>query len=76
MHDPVAWNGKRGWDVIHFPIRYRTHRRPQQSIRENGVDTIRDQDGETTSTTAVDAERQARWEEQERAAASASRDIV
>ena len=40
------------------------------------MDTIRDQDGETTSTTAVDAERQARWEEQERAAASASRDIA
>lgn len=76
MPDPVAWNGKRGWDVIHFPIRHRTYRRPQQSIRENGVDTIRDQDGETTSTTAVDAERQARWEEQERAAASASRDIA
>lgn len=76
VHDPVAWNGKRGWDVIHFPIRYRTHRRPQQSIRENGVDTIRDQDGDPTSATAVDAERQARWEEQERAAASASRDIA
>jgi hypothetical protein len=53
-----------------------THRRPQQSIRENGVDTIRDQDDPATSETAVDAERHARWEEQERAAASASRDIA
>jgi hypothetical protein len=76
VRDPVAWNGKRGWDVIHFPIRCRTHRRPQQSIRENGEDTIRDQDDPSANAAAVDAERQARWEEQERAASAATRDIA
>lgn len=41
------------------------------------MDTIRDRDGDTGDTAAAeDAERQARWEEQERAAASATRDIA
>ena len=77
VRDPVAWNGKRGWDVIHFPIRHGTHRRPHKFSRENGVDTIRDDEApETETTTATDAARQTRWEQQEEAAASASRDIA
>jgi hypothetical protein len=77
VHDPVAWNGKRGWDVIHFPIRRMTHRRPEKFSREYGVDTIRDQDGQASGKSEqADAERQALWEERERAAASASRDIA
>ena len=41
------------------------------------MDTIRDQDGDTGDTAAAqDAERRARWEEQERAASSATRDIA
>ena len=77
MHDPVAWNGKRGWDVILFRIRSRTLRSPHQFSRESGVDTIQGADDDSTvEETAPDAARQARWEEQERAASEATRDIA
>ena len=77
VRDPVAWNGKRGWDVILFRFRSRTLRSPLKSSRENGVDTIRGTDGDRTDQDeARDAARRARWEEQERAAASATRDIA
>jgi len=53
------------------------HRKPQKSSREYDVDTIRDQDDAARGAgTAPDAELQARWEEQERAAAAATRDIA
>ena len=97
MRDPVAWSGKRGWDVILFRFRSRTLRSPRKSNRELHVDTIRDAAGDRTAAEATSvptspprdadasggasgrvgpSERQARWEEQERAAASASRDIA
>ena len=53
------------------------HRSPLKSSRESGVDTIRGTDNAAAdSGTAQDADRHARWEEQERAAASATRDIA
>ncbi|GAA2005810.1 hypothetical protein GCM10009739_16100 [Microbacterium ulmi] len=77
MRDPVAWNGKRGWDVILFRIRSGTFRSPAKSIRESGVNTIQGGEDElATNHEAQDAERRARWEAQEQAAASASRDIA
>lgn len=65
MLDPVAWSGKRGWDVILFRIRSKTPRSPQKSTRERTVTTI-----------PPDDDRRDRWDEQERAAASATRDIA
>jgi len=77
VRDPVAWNGKRGWDVILFRFRSRTLRSPLKFSRELHVDTIRDADGDLAAEkTTTDAGRQARWEEQERAATSATRDIA
>ncbi|GAA1987040.1 hypothetical protein GCM10009777_21480 [Microbacterium pumilum] len=77
MRDPVALSGKRGWDVILFRFQSRTLRSPPKSSREWHVDTIRDADGDLTAAeTTPDAARQARWEERERAAAAATRDIA
>ena len=77
VHDPVAWNGKRGWDVNPLSFRNMTLRSPHKSSREWHVDTIRDADGDLMAEkTTTDAGRQARWEEQERAAAAATRDIA
>ena len=67
--DPVALSGKRGWDVIHFRSEADA-RMPAQSSRENDVHTSPDDNAFT------DDERHARWEEQERAASSAVRDIA
>ncbi|SFS01854.1 hypothetical protein SAMN04487846_1516 [Microbacterium sp. cf046] len=54
-----------------------TLRSPLKSTREWHVDTIRDADDDIDSgRVARDAERQARWEAQERAASAATRDIA
>lgn len=68
--DPVAWSGKRGWDGILFRSK-QTLRSPPQSSREYDVHTI-----PGDSPTSPDPERLARWEEQEAAAAAATRDIA
>ncbi len=65
VHDPVAWSGKRGWDVILFRVRNKTLRSPQKSTRKRTVTTIPPAD-----------DRRDRWDERERAAASATRDIA
>ncbi len=75
--DPVAWSGKRGWDVILFPSGSRNPRCPRKSSRKCDVNTIPDgQDDLTAHGSAPDAETQARWEEQDRAASAATRDIA
>ena len=54
-----------------------TLRSPRKSSREWHVDTIREPDDDLRAgQLARDAERQARWEAQERAASAATRDIA
>ena len=74
MHDPVAWNGKRGWDVILFRSEAERFGARNRFSREQHVDTI-PAEGNDNSTES-DAARQARWEAQEQAASEATRDIA
>ncbi len=69
MQDPVAWNGKRGWEVNPLSFRSTTLRSPPKSNRKQG---------EVTNQASDEAarEREERWARQEEAASSAVRDIA
>ena len=67
MQDPVAWNGKRGWEVNPLSYRNKTFRSPAQSNRRQG---------EVTTQASGDDHRHDEWARQEDAAAAASRDIA
>jgi len=67
--DPVAWNGKRGWEVNPLSCRSMTLRSPTKSNRRQGEVTTQGQD-------QAGREREERWARQEEAAASATRDIA
>lgn len=69
MQDPVAWNGKRGWEVNPLSFRSMTLRSPLKSNRKQGEVTTQGQH-------EADREREERWARQEEAAASATRDIA
>ncbi len=69
--DPVAWNGKRGWDVIHFHPEQNTPALAQSS-REHTVESTQPSE----EPTFTPDEREERWEEQDRAASAATRDIA
>lgn len=71
--DPVAWNGKRGWDWNPLSSRSRTLRSPHKFSREIRVTAFA---SHTPHSDDSEAARQARWEEQERAASAATRDIA
>ena len=68
MQDPVALNGKRGWDVNPLSVQSVTLRSPAKSNRKQGE--------VTTQGHEADREREERWARQEEAAASATRDIA
>ena len=70
MRDPVAWSGKRGWDVILFDAWSRTLQNRAESTRKQPVTTIPPADD------TPEDERILRWEQQERAAEEATRDIA
>jgi len=69
VQDPVAWNGKRGWEVNPLSFRSTTLRSPPKSNRKQG---------EVTNQASDEAahEREERWARQEEAASSAVRDIA
>ncbi|GAA1209352.1 hypothetical protein GCM10010213_13010 [Microbacterium maritypicum] len=69
VQDPVALNGKRGWEVNPLSIRSMTLRSPPKSNRKQG---------EVTNQAPDEAarEREERWARQEEAASSATRDIA
>ncbi|GGM54471.1 hypothetical protein GCM10010489_27580 [Microbacterium saperdae] len=68
MQDPVALNGKRGWEVNPLSVQSMTLRSPAKSNRKQGE--------VTTQGHEADREREERWARQEEAAASATRDIA
>ncbi|MDQ0729032.1 hypothetical protein QFZ21_004032 [Microbacterium sp. W4I20] len=69
MLDPVAWNGKRGWEVNPLSFRSIMLRSPLKSNRRQGEVT-----NQASDETAH--EREERWARQEEAASSATRDIA
>lgn len=73
MLDPVAWSGKRGWDVILFRIGAERSEPAEvyQRVRAASIDM----DSRDHSAPAGDS-RPARWEEQDAAASAATRDIA
>lgn len=48
--DPVAWSGKRGWDVILFRPKHETLRSPDKFSREQRVDSTQPDDAATAAT--------------------------
>lgn len=69
MQDPVAWNGKRGWEVNPLSFQSMMLRSPLKSNRKQGEVTTQGQH-------EADREREERWARQEEAASSATRDIA
>ena len=70
MPDPVAWSGKRGWDVILFDVLEQDAPEPRKSTRKQPVTTI------PPAEDTPDDERILRWEQQSLAAEAATRDIA
>ncbi len=52
--DPVAWSGKRGWDVILFRPEHKTLRSPVKSSRERRVDSTQPESDPTASAATRD----------------------
>ena len=69
VQDPVAWNGKRGWEVNPLSYRNISAPEPAEVYQKARTVTIPGQDPQHD-------ERHERWQEREEAAASASRDIA
>ncbi|CAH0160700.1 hypothetical protein SRABI76_01029 [Microbacterium oxydans] len=69
MQDPVALNGKRGWEVNPLSFQSMTLRSPPKSNRKQGEVT-------TPGQHEADHDREQRWARQEEAASSATRDIA
>lgn len=75
--DPVAWSGKRGWDVILFRFPGMMPRSPHKFSRKHLVTTTPDDLAPRADESARrDPAREQRWEEQASAAAAATRDIA
>jgi hypothetical protein len=69
VQDPVALNGKRGWEVNPLSFQSMTLRSPLKSNRKQGEVT-------TPGQHEADHDREQRWARQEEAASSATRDIA
>ena len=70
MPDPVAWSGKRGWDVILLDVPEHWAPEPRESTRKLPVTTIPPADDRPED------ERIVRWEQQSVAAEAATRDLA